>query len=85
VILRACNPSLSYQKLLTADYAIIRDEPHNFRLQNYYATPKEQLRQLKSYFQEIKIYSWKTGQEIKSEQELNTNLDHWLYYLCVLP
>jgi hypothetical protein len=45
----------------------------------------EQLRQLKSYFQDIKIYSWKTGQEIKSEQELNTNLDHWLYYLCVIP
>jgi len=84
-ILRACNPSLSYEQLLTADYAIIRDEPHNFRLQNYYATPKEQLRQLGSYFQEIKIYSWKTGQEIKSEQELNTNLDHWLYYLCVIP
>jgi ubiquinone/menaquinone biosynthesis C-methylase UbiE len=84
-ILRACNRSLSYQKLLTADYAIIRDEPHNFRLQNYYARPKEQLRQLAPYFRDIKIYSWKTGQEIESESELNANLDHWLYYLCGIP
>jgi ubiquinone/menaquinone biosynthesis C-methylase UbiE len=83
-ILRACNRGLTYDKILTYDYAIIRDEPHNFRLQTYYARPKEQLKQLESYFRDIKIYSWQTGQEIQSESELNSNLDQWLYYLCVI-
>jgi SAM-dependent methyltransferase len=83
-ILRSCNRSLTYDKILTADYAIIRDEPHNFRLQTYYARPQEQLRQLEPYFQNIKIFSWQTGQEIKSEGELNANLEQWLYYLCIM-
>jgi ubiquinone/menaquinone biosynthesis C-methylase UbiE len=83
-ILRSYNRSLTYDKILTSDYALIRDEPHNFRLQTYYATPKEQLKQLKPYFQDIKIYSWKTGQEIDSKRELNANLDQWLYYFGVI-
>jgi ubiquinone/menaquinone biosynthesis C-methylase UbiE len=84
VILRCCNRSMSLSKLKVCDYGIIRDEPHNFRLQTYYIRPKEQLKQLEANFRNIKVYSWKNGREIKSENELSSNCDLWLYYLCVI-
>ena len=83
-ILRWCNPSVNLQKLRNSDYAIVRDEPHNFRLYNYYVRPQAQIKQLESNFRNIKIYSWKNGREISSEQELLSNTDMWLYYFCII-
>ena len=83
-IMRGCNLSMSLHKLKASNYVIIRDEPHNFRLHNYYVRPAEQVKQLEPYFRNIKIYSWKTGREINGEKELLLNTDMWLYYLCVI-
>jgi ubiquinone/menaquinone biosynthesis C-methylase UbiE len=83
-ILRWCNPSINLEKLKVSDYAIVRDEPHNFRLQTYYIRPQEQLKQLESNFRDIKIYSWKSGREISSKSELLSNTDMWLYYLGII-
>lgn len=83
-ILRGCNFSISLDKLKASDYVIVRDEPHNFRLHTYYVRPAKQLEQLELYFRDIKVYSWKTGKEINSTSKLNSNIDAWLYYLCVI-
>ncbi|MEA5508664.1 class I SAM-dependent methyltransferase [Crocosphaera sp. UHCC 0190] len=82
--LRFFNSSLTYQQLQNSPYAIIRDESHNFRLKTYYIRPIEQIKQLQTVFSDIKVYSWKTGQEIMNQQDLDSNIDMWLYYLCLI-
>lgn len=84
-ILRSRNRSITLEKLAASDHAMIRDEPHNFRLYTYYGRPQEQARQLERYFRDIKIFSWKTGREIESESDLEACTDLWLYYLCSIP
>lgn len=81
-LLRCCNRSISLQQIKHADHEIIQDESHNFRLKQYYVRPREQLNQLATDFSNIKVYSWQSGLEIKTQQDLNVNADMWLYYLC---
>ncbi|MBD0267318.1 MAG: class I SAM-dependent methyltransferase [Cyanobacteria bacterium Co-bin8] len=84
VLFRGFNASIIPHKLQAANYAVIRDESHNFRLKTYYIRPKEQVNQLTPDFTDIKTYSWKSGLEITQEKELCANVDQWLYYLCVI-
>lgn len=84
LILRLFNPKVTPQKLANYDYLIIRDEPHNFRLKNYYINPLVQLKQLEPFFKDIRVYSWQTGQEIMDRQQLKNHPDLWLYYLCIV-
>ncbi|WP_434684946.1 class I SAM-dependent methyltransferase [Pseudanabaena minima] len=81
-ILRFFNRSISLQQLKSSNYEIIRDESHNFRLKQYYVRPQEQLNQLKADFGKVTMYSWKSGLELATPQELSDNIDMWLYYLC---
>lgn len=81
-LLRFFNRSISAQQIKQSDYEIIQDEPHNFRLKQYYIRPQEQLNQLETNFGNIKIYSWKSGLEITTQEELSGNREMWLYYLC---
>lgn len=81
-ILRFFNRSVSLKQIKNSNYEIIKDEPHNFRLKQYYVRPQEQINQLKSDFDNIKIYSWKSGLELSTQQDLSANSDMWLYYLC---
>ncbi len=81
-ILRWFNRSLTCNQLKAMDYAIVRDESHNFCLQTYYVRSHYQLAQLADHFCDIKIYSWQQGQEITSESDLAATTDLWLYYLC---
>lgn len=83
-LLRLFNLSIKRQQLKTADYLIIKDESHNFRLQTYYIRPEAQIQQLKDYFSEVEVYSWKSGQRIADATELSANSEMWLYYLCVI-
>lgn len=83
-ILRWCNRSINLTNLKASNYAIVRDEPHNFRLHTYYIRPQEQLKQLEAKFKDIEIYSWKSGRKISGESELLSNTDMWLYYLCLV-
>ena len=84
LILKWSNRTITNTDLSKADYLIIRDEPHNFRLKNYYIKPLTQLKQLEPDFREIKVYSWQTGQEITNRQELIAHPDMWLYYFCII-
>jgi ubiquinone/menaquinone biosynthesis C-methylase UbiE len=81
-LLRFFNRSISSQQIKSSDYEIIQDESHNFRLKQYYVRPQEQLVQLKADFDNIKMYSWKSGLELTNQKELNLNSDMWIYYLC---
>ena len=83
-LLRLFNASISREHLKTANYLIIRDESHNFRLQTYYIRPKAQIKQLASNFNNLEIYSWKSGLKILDTNDPSVNSDMWLYYLCVV-
>lgn len=80
-VLRVVNPSLNPQQLKNATHAMIRDEPHNFRLRTYHIRPQAQIEQLASGFTDIKTYSWQSGLEM-GKSELDSALELWLYYLC---
>ena len=83
-LLRFFNRSISPQQVKHSNHEIIQDESHNFRLQQYYVRPQEQLNQLEADFGNIRIYSWKNGLEITNQKELSVNVDMWLYYLCTI-
>jgi len=80
-MLRGFNRSYSLPQLQSSAYAMIRDEPHNFRLRTYHIRPQDQIEQLKSGFENIKVFSWQQETEI-SPHDLSSNTDLWLYYLC---
>lgn len=81
-LLRFFNRSISRQQIKDADYEIIQDESHNFRLKQYYVRPQEQLNQLKADFDNVRMYSWQSGLELSTQKDLSANTDMWLYYLC---
>jgi ubiquinone/menaquinone biosynthesis C-methylase UbiE len=83
-LMHGFNFPINLKHLQASEYAIIKDESHNFRLNTYYVKPREQIKQLESHFSDIKIYSWKNGRELTHESELNSNFDMWLYYLSVI-
>ncbi len=80
--LRGFNSSITSQTIKQKTHAILRDESHNFRLQTYYIRAVEQIKQLQPLFRDIKVYSWKTGLELTTNQDMISCSDMWLYYLC---
>jgi ubiquinone/menaquinone biosynthesis C-methylase UbiE len=82
-LLKLFNSAIAHNQVKTSDHLIIKDEPHNFRLQNYYIQPQAQIKQLVD-FDDIQIYSWKSGLEISDLDQLSTTTDMWLYYLCII-
>ena len=83
-LLKLNNLAITREQLRDADYLVIKDESHNFRLQTYYIRPQAQIKQLALDFHNIEIYSWKSGLLITNSHELSINSDQWLYYLCVI-
>ena len=81
-ILRALNYPLNPQRLNGLNYAIVKDESHNFRLETYYIRPQEQLKQLNEKFSDIQVYSWRNDVELVTEPDRASNTDLWLYYVC---
>ncbi len=80
-LLRLFNPDITRDRLIHEPHLLIRDEPHNFRLWNYYIRPETQLAQLEAGFDEIEVYSWREKTPLNAS-ELITNTDLWLYYFC---
>lgn len=83
-LLRLFNRPITLSQLKTSAHVIIQDESHNFRLKNYYVRPQAQISQLEPGFSNVQVYSWKNGLEIANGHELLSNVDMWLYYLCVI-
>lgn len=83
-LLKLFNLGITREELRDADYLLIKDESHNFRLQTYYIRPQAQIEQLAIDFHDVAIYSWQSGLQIINNHELSINSDQWLYYLCVI-
>jgi ubiquinone/menaquinone biosynthesis C-methylase UbiE len=83
-LLKLCNLTITREQLRDAEYLVIKDESHNFRLQTYYIRPEAQIKQLAFGFHSIEIYSWKSGLLISDNHELSISSDQWLYYLCAI-
>ncbi len=83
-LLKLCNLAITHEQLRDADYLVIKDESHNFRLQTYYIRPQAQIKQLAIDFHNIEVYSWKSGLIVSDRHELSINSDQWLCYLCVI-
>ncbi len=83
-LLKLFNLAITREKLRDADYLLIKDESHNFRLQTYYIRPQAQIKQLAIDFHNIEIYSWQSGLVVSDRHELSINSDQWLYYLCII-
>ena len=81
-ILRVLNQPLSPKQIKGLDYAIVKDESHNFSLETYYIRPQEQLNQLRENFNDIQVYSWRNDVELMTESDRANNTDQWLYYSC---
>jgi ubiquinone/menaquinone biosynthesis C-methylase UbiE len=81
-ILRWVNRPITLQNIKTSAHLIVKDDSHNFRLDTYYVRPQEQIRQLENYFENIQVYSWQNGAELKTATEQCANFDQWLYYFC---
>ena len=81
-ILRVLNQPLSPKQIKGLDYAIVKDESHNFSLETYYIRPQEQLNQLRENFTDIQVYSWRNDVELMTEFDRTNNTDQWLYYSC---
>ena len=65
------------------DYVLLNDGAHDFGSEIHYARPSWQIKSLKQCgFNEIRIFSLKTGAELTSEGEISANIDKWLYFLC---
>jgi ubiquinone/menaquinone biosynthesis C-methylase UbiE len=84
-ILHLFNFPIGLKQIQTLPHAILKDESHSFRLKHYYIRPEAQIEQLEMHFDEIKVYSWKSGIELTSTTEMADCTDLWLYYLCRIP
>ncbi|NJN72357.1 MAG: class I SAM-dependent methyltransferase [Limnothrix sp. RL_2_0] len=81
-LLKLCNLSITQKKLASSKYLIIRDESHNFRLKTYYIRVQDQVLQLEKSFNNVEVYSWQSGLEIKDNHDRALTADEWLYYFC---
>jgi ubiquinone/menaquinone biosynthesis C-methylase UbiE len=60
-------------------HTMVKDDAFGFRLETYYISPEEQLKQLSELdFSNTKMYSLVNGKEVKNP---NDTIDHWIYYL----
>ena len=80
--LRLSNRSVTRKQLQQKDYYLICDEPHNFKLKNYYIRPQSQLKQLDKSFKNIQVFSWQSGKQVFDFADCIVNSQMWLYYLC---
>lgn len=81
--LHGFNLPMTVTKLKALDYAILKDESHNFRLDTYYVRPTAEVSRLTASFHHVRVYSWKSGLELIGD-EIDSCSDMWLYYLVQL-
>ncbi len=82
-LLNVVNYPIGHKQLKLLNHAVLRDESHNFRLKQYYIRSAAQVAQLlQAGFQDVQVYSWKSGVELVTAVERSACTDLWLYYLC---
>ncbi|ESA32395.1 methylase [Leptolyngbya sp. Heron Island J] len=81
-LFRLFNRSINRQILAKANYLIVRDESHNFRLETYYIRAEQQIRQLSKDFSHVEIYPWQSTEKVLDLDAAAMGRDLWIYYLC---
>ena len=76
------NPSLNRQSIVNADYLIVRDDSHLFRLKTYYIRAAQQLKQLSQHFSPLEVYPWRSQTGVLDPNDSSMEANLWLYYLC---
>ena len=73
-------------KYRNMDFTIINDGASRFKLTTYYIKPAAQIEQLQDLgFKKIRLFSLKTGEEIKKIGLDKITQDSWIYFLCEFP
>ncbi len=66
-------------------FAVLRDGVEHFSLSIYYIQPEYQVWQLQRLgFGDVRVFSYKTGQEVDHSRLNTLHRDAWIYYLCRL-
>jgi ubiquinone/menaquinone biosynthesis C-methylase UbiE len=82
-LLNLVNYPIGHKQLQGLNYAVLRDESHNFRLKQYYIRSAAQIEQLQAAgFHDVQVFSWKSGVELVTAAAQSACTDLWLYYLC---
>lgn len=77
------NTAIDVDKMKSPPFIIFNDGAERFGLQTYYIKPEEQVKQLKDFFNNIRIFSLNNGEEIENSSfKLKNTDDDWLYFLC---
>ena len=76
------NRPMTRDTLAEADYLVVRDESHNFRLDTYYIRAAQQLKQLSKDFSQVEIYPWQSTKKVVDIDTPSMGRDLWTYYLC---
>lgn len=74
------NDRKQIRKLNKQSFALINDGSNNYALSTYYITPSAQLKELKPFFDNVRVFSIASGLEIS--HVLKKCEDAWIYYLC---
>ncbi len=82
-LLRLVNRGVNVAQIDAAAHLTLKDESHNFRLQNYYIRPEAQIEQLDFGFHQVELYPWKRGVRVELGDPAIED-EMWLYYLCVV-
>ena len=83
VLLRYYNPG--YQKKLSQEVGIFRENTHKYRYISHYIRPQAQLKHLEELgFRESQAYLISTGEVCTGQEVLASVTDRWIYYLAHL-
>ncbi len=64
-------------------FAVLRDGVEHFSLSLYYIQPEYQVWQLQRLdFRNVRVFSYRTGQEVDHSRLNTLHNDPWVYYLC---
>ena len=81
--LRHLFRNMRLKDLCNEKYAIINDGAYCSRFETHYILPREQLNQLAECgFGNTRVFSLRSGAELRIDSGLNALKDAWLYYLC---
>jgi hypothetical protein len=76
---RRANRALDLDAARARGWAMVRDEAHGFRLDTYYGTPVDQVRQLEDAgFTDVEVLT-RSGAPVDPSRP---GTDAWLYYVC---
>lgn len=76
------NRNVNVKNLDQCRFAVFNDGGERWGVQTYYIKPEEQIKQLRTFFDDIRVYLFESGTEVGADADLGGIDDDWLYYLC---